>query len=109
MSGEQGQSHAVARSEPADIDIHSVVSIDDIERFFRIDWSGPGTDTVEVTTIPKSQSEPGYPLSHLVGSDTLGHRSTNPFHLSPTRSTLPSRLMSNLLMDPNMVLRALVK
>ena len=81
-------------SPPMDIDAHSTVSIDDIESFFSIDW---GRESKDKTTA-RSQSDPGFPLSQPIGSSCTAKKS---------QPALPSRVNSDSLIDPNVVLEGL--
>ena len=78
-------------SPPMDIDAHSTVSIDDIES---IDW---GRESKGKTTV-RSQSDPGFPLSQPIGSSCIAKKS---------EPALPSRVNSDSLIDPNVVLAGL--
>jgi hypothetical protein len=110
--GTLGKSHIYTSvSEPADLDLHSVVSIDDIESFFSIDWTGPQNGNTSQTAL----SQTGCPLSNTAAvgscpshSGVLSSENVCQNVLPESKSmSLPFRSYSHSLMDPTVVLQGL--
>ena len=81
-----------------DINAHSIVSVDDYESFFSIDLGGESSKFHKGKTTARSQSEPGFLLSQLIGTNDIEKKS---------ELVLPSRVNSDSLIDLNVVLQGL--